>query len=39
VPFWRDHGATLEVCRANLCKIGYPQYLLDIYLRATYERG
>lgn len=39
VPYWRDNGATLEVCEANLRKIGYPPYLLDIYLRATYERG
>jgi hypoxanthine phosphoribosyltransferase len=39
VPYWRDHGATLEMCEKNLLKIGYPQYLLDIYLRATYERG
>jgi len=39
VPFWRDNGATLEDCEANLRKIGYPDYLLDTYLRATYERG
>ncbi len=39
VPYWRDHGATLEACDTNLIKIGYPRYLLDIYLRATYERG
>jgi hypoxanthine phosphoribosyltransferase len=39
VPYWRDRGATLTVCEENLLKIGYPPYLLDIYLRATYERG
>lgn len=39
VPFWRDQGATLTACEANLLKIGYPQYLVDIYLRPTYERG
>ncbi len=39
VPHWRDNGATLAACEANLRRIGYPQYLLDIYLRATYERG
>ena len=39
VPYWRDRGATLDACKANLRKIGYPDYLLDIYLRATYERG
>jgi hypoxanthine phosphoribosyltransferase len=39
VPHWRNNGATLEDCENNLCKIGYPAYLLDTYLRATYERG
>lgn len=39
VPHWRDHGASLKVCEENLLKIGYPRYLIDIYLRATYERG
>jgi hypoxanthine phosphoribosyltransferase len=39
VPYWRDKGASLAVCRENLIKIGYPAYLLDIYLRVTYERG
>jgi len=39
VPYWRDRGATLPACEANLLHIGYPRYLLDIYLRATYERG
>lgn len=39
VPHWRDNGATIEQCRENLLMIGYPNYLLDIYVRATYERG
>src|SRR5262249_24004347 len=39
VQVWRDNGATMQVCHANLKKIGYPDYLLDIYLRPTYERG
>jgi hypoxanthine phosphoribosyltransferase len=39
VPYWRDHGATLKVCEDNLVKIGYPRYMIDIYLRPTYERG
>lgn len=39
VPYWRDHGATIEDCEANLRAIGYPQYMIDVYLRATYERG
>lgn len=39
VPHWRNNGATLKVCEENLLKIGYPRYMLDIYLRATYERG
>lgn len=39
VPFWRDKGAPIEVCEQNLHNIGYPPYLIDIYLRPTYERG
>lgn len=39
VPHWRTNGASIKDCEANLLRIGYPQYLLDIYLRATYERG
>jgi hypoxanthine phosphoribosyltransferase len=39
VPFWRDNGATIQVCEENLRNIGYPNYLIDIYLRPTYERG
>lgn len=39
VPYWRDNGATIETCENNLQVIGYPQYMIDIYLRPTYERG
>ncbi len=39
IPHWRDNGASLKVCEENLLKIGYPRYILDIYMRATYERG
>lgn len=39
VPFWRDNGASIQACEENLLRIGYPRYILDIYLRATYERG
>ncbi|MGJ3240700.1 MAG: phosphoribosyltransferase [Anaerolineae bacterium] len=39
VPFWRNNGASIAICETNLQCIGYPQYLIDIYLRPTYERG
>jgi hypoxanthine phosphoribosyltransferase len=39
VPHWRDNGASIKDCEDNLVKIGYPRYMIDIYLRATYERG
>ncbi len=39
VPYWRDAGASLKQCEDNLLRIGYPRYLVDVYLRATYERG
>jgi len=39
VPYWREQGATLADCAAHLKTIGYPQYLIDIYLRPAYERG
>lgn len=39
VPYWRDHGATIAACESNLRAIGYPDYLIDVYLRPTYERG
>lgn len=39
VPYWRNEGASIQTCEANLQKIGYPQYMIDIYLRPTYERG
>lgn len=39
VPFWRDRGATITDCEEMLRAIGYPEYLIDVYLRPTYERG
>ncbi len=39
VPYWRDRGATLAACRNNLEIIGYPRYLVDVYLEAAYEKG
>jgi hypoxanthine phosphoribosyltransferase len=39
VPFWRDNGASIQACEANLRLIGYPDYLIETYLRPTYERG
>jgi hypoxanthine phosphoribosyltransferase len=39
VPHWRDNGASMQDCDGNLKKIGYPQYLIDVYLKPTYERG
>ncbi len=39
VPHWRDQGASLTQCKENLLRIGYPHYMLEIYLRAAYERG
>ncbi|MCC6801267.1 MAG: hypothetical protein IT319_00175 [Anaerolineae bacterium] len=39
VPHWRDNGASIKDCEDNLIRIGYPRYLVDVYLRATYERG
>lgn len=39
VPHWRNNGATIDVCEQNLRTIGYPEYIIDIYLRPTYERG
>jgi hypoxanthine phosphoribosyltransferase len=39
VPYWRNAGASIKECEENLQRIGYPDYLIDIYLRPTYERG
>jgi hypoxanthine phosphoribosyltransferase len=39
VPHWRDNGASMQECDGNLKKIGYPQYLIDVNLKPTYERG
>jgi hypoxanthine phosphoribosyltransferase len=37
VPYWRERGASLEDCEANLIAIGYPKYLLDAYLELAYR--
>jgi hypoxanthine phosphoribosyltransferase len=39
VPYWRNNGANIQTCETNLKQIGYPPYLIDVYLRPTYERG
>ena len=36
VPYWRDQGATLEDCRENLRAIGYPEYLINLYLNPAF---
>jgi hypoxanthine-guanine phosphoribosyltransferase len=36
VPYWRNQGATLADCRANLINIGYPAYLIDLYLPVAF---
>jgi hypoxanthine-guanine phosphoribosyltransferase len=36
VPHWRERGATRAECRENLIAIGYPEYLIDLYLLAAY---
>lgn len=37
-PYWRAHGATMQDCRANLIQIGYPEYLIDLYLPLAYQQ-
>ncbi len=39
VPHWRENGATLAACRDNLDAIGYPRYLVDLYLPTVYNGG
>ena len=36
VPYWRERGATRTDCHENLIAIGYPEYLIDLYLLAAY---
>ena len=36
VPFWQAQGATFDECAANLRAIGYPHYLIDLYLPLVY---
>lgn len=37
VPHWRDLGAGQDECEENLKAIGYPQYLIDLYLPLAYQ--
>jgi hypoxanthine-guanine phosphoribosyltransferase len=36
VAYWRERGATLRDCHANLAAIGYPEYLIDLYLPSAF---
>lgn len=39
VPYWRDElGASQADCEANLQAIGYPTYLIDLYLPLAYAQ-
>jgi hypoxanthine phosphoribosyltransferase len=38
VPYWRANGATMEDCRTNLLRIGYPGYLIFSYLYDAYHK-
>lgn len=38
VPYWREQGASLQECEENLLAIGYPRYLLNIYLKVAYRQ-
>lgn len=37
VPHWRERGASMAACAANLRAIGYPDYLIEQYLVAAFE--
>ena len=37
VSFWRGQGASLHDCRANLIAIGYPEYLIELYLESAFN--
>jgi hypoxanthine phosphoribosyltransferase len=36
VAYWRERGASEQDCRTNLIEIGYPRYLIDLYLPSAY---
>ena len=36
VSYWHEHGATQRDCHANLAAIGYPEYLIDLYLPSAF---
>ena len=37
VPYWCQRGAGIADCHANLSAIGYPEYLIDLYLPSAFE--
>ncbi|RMF82628.1 MAG: phosphoribosyltransferase [Chloroflexi bacterium] len=37
VPHWQAQGASQDACEANLRAIGYPNYLIDLYLPMAYS--
>ncbi|MBZ0302292.1 MAG: phosphoribosyltransferase [Anaerolineae bacterium] len=37
VRYWCNQGAGLSDCHANLAAIGYPEYLIDLYLPSAFE--
>lgn len=36
VSYWHERGATQADCHANLIAIGYPEYLIDLYLPSAF---
>lgn len=36
VTYWRERGASERDCHANLVAIGYPEYLIDLYLSSAF---
>jgi hypoxanthine-guanine phosphoribosyltransferase len=38
VPYWRERGASLADCDANLTAIGYPRYLIEQYLELAFNQ-
>jgi|SRR5690606_4932378 hypoxanthine-guanine phosphoribosyltransferase len=36
VSYWHERGATQHDCHANLAAIGYPEYLIDLYLPSAF---
>lgn len=38
VPYWKSKGASQTDCAANLSAIGYPCYLIDLYLPSAFNQ-